>query len=78
MHTIGKIIKKTMTIDVENFSFDELESEMSWDKWVPGEPSGGTPLEAFWRPLGTWRRVLRTIFLQVSMLNLGDEWCRTC
>ena len=51
-----------MGSDVENLSFDELQPEISWDKGVPGAQTGGTPPEAFWRPLGTWRKVLRTIF----------------
>ena len=50
-----------MGTSVENLSNDELEPEISWVKGVPGYPSGGTPPEAIWRPLETWRRVLRTI-----------------
>ena len=50
-----------MLIDVENLSFDELEPEISWVKGVLGVQTGGTSPEAFRRPLGTWRRVLRTI-----------------
>ena len=30
-----------MGIDVENYSFDELEPEISWIKGGPGKQSGG-------------------------------------
>ena len=49
---------------VENSSFDELESEISWIKGGPGLQTGGTPPRPIWRPLVTWRRVLRTIFTE--------------
>ena len=62
MNTIA-IYVKIMGIHVENSSFDELEPEISWVKGVPGVHGGGTPPAAFWRPLETWRRVLRTIYI---------------
>ena len=46
------------TLDV---SFGDLEPEISWSKGGPGTSTGGPPLEAVWRPLLTWRRVVRTI-----------------
>ena len=55
------IYVKIMRVHVENSSFDELEPEISWVKGVPGKQTGGTPPGAFWRPLETWRRVLRTM-----------------
>ena len=47
--------------DVEFVSFDELEPEISWIKGGPGPQTGGPPPRAFWRPLVTWRRMIRTI-----------------
>ena len=49
-------------VSIEFVSFDELEPEISWVKRFLGTPSGGTPPGAFWRPMGTWRRMLRTMF----------------
>ena len=38
-----------------------LKAEISWIKGGPGPQTGGTPPEPIWRPLATWRRVLRTM-----------------
>ena len=56
-------------VHVENESFDELEPEISWIKGVSGVQTGGPPLEPIWRPLRTWRRVLRTISQRISRLS---------
>ena len=52
---------KIMAINVENSSFGQLDPEISLVKGVSGTPSGGPPLRPIWRPLVTWRRVLRTM-----------------
>ena len=46
------------TLDV---LFGGLELEISRSKGGPGLSSGGPPLEPIWRPMVTWRRMLRTI-----------------
>ena len=51
-----------MIISIENLLFYELEPKISRVKGVPGTQTGGTPPGAIWRPLRTWRRMLRTIF----------------
>ena len=35
--------KKTIRINVENDSFDELEPKLSWNKGGPGSRTGGPP-----------------------------------
>ena len=66
--TIGKSVKKyqAQRMDV---SFGGLEPEISWSKGGPGTPTGGTPPEAIWRPLLTWRRVLRTTLTTILQRN---------
>ena len=49
----------TKTLDV---SFGDLEPEISWSKGGPGPSTEVPPLEAVWRPMLTWRRVLRTMW----------------
>ena len=53
-------------LSIEFVSFDKLEPEISWVKGVLGTQTGGTPPGAFWRPLGTWRRVLRTMRVHIE------------
>ena len=51
-----------MGIQIEIDSFDELHPWILWITRALGLPSGGTPPEPYWRPLETWRRVLRTMY----------------
>ena len=50
----------TQTLDVK---FGDLDPEILKSKGGPGASSGGPPLGAVWRPMLTWRRMLRTSFL---------------
>ena len=59
----------TQTLDVK---FGDLDPEISWSKGGPGDSSGGPPLGAVWRPMLTWRRVLRTIRTKTLDVSFGD------
>ena len=50
-----------MGIDVEFLFFHRFAVEISSVKGGVGVQTGGPPLEPVWRPMVTWRRVLRTI-----------------
>ena len=70
----SKIIRITTLDD----TFGDLEPEISWSKGGPGVSSGGPPLEPIWRPMVTWRRVLRTTFLNVPDGCSGTwQYCLT-
>ena len=60
-----------MRINIEISSFGELLGEISGVKGVPKLQTGGPPSEPIWRPLVTWRRVLRTI-IHVEISSFGS------
>ncbi len=66
--------------DVEISSYGELQGEISGIKGVSGPQTGGPPPEPMWRPLLTWRRVLRTmsadllsVCLEPSLFEIKDS-----
>ena len=58
-----------MGIHFKFILFHGFELEISWLKGGPGVQTGGPPPEPIWRPLVTWRRMLRTIFRHPQILQ---------